>query len=248
MIGSPGPSEMVREKKTMKFIDAKLMFFLPLVLCFLSGCAAKQEIIPREQPMLPPTPPKAAPARGSIWPGESGANLLFADKKARYVNDIVTIRVNENSQGGNKATTNTSRSSDSSAGIDAFLGLDHSILSRNAGMGSKIEIGGSSTSNLKGTGNTTRGGQLEATITARVVRVLDGGNLVIEGRRQLTVNEEDQYIIITGIIRPDDISADNSIASQYIADARIIYTGNGIVNDKMRPGWATRIVDWVWPF
>jgi len=115
-------------------------------------------------------------------------------------------------------------------------------------MGSKIEIGGSSESNLKGEGNTTRGGQLEATITARVVRVLDSGNLIIEGKRQLSVNREDQYIIITGIIRPEDIRSDNSIASQYIADARMVYTGKGIVNDKMNPGWATRIVDWVWPF
>ena len=232
----------------MNLYNQKRLFFLFLILLLWTGCATRSDLTPNEQPILTPIPPKTTPARGSIWSGESTANLLFADKKARYVNDIVTIIINESSQGGNKATTNTSRSSDSSAGIDAFLGIDQSILSRNANMGSKIEIGGSSTSNLKGTGNTTRGGQLEATITARVVRALDSGNLVIEGRRQLTVNEEDQYIIITGIIRPEDITSDNCIYSQYIADARIVYTGKGIVNDKMRPGWVTRIVDWIWPF
>jgi len=89
---------------------------------------------------------------------------------------------------------------------------------------------------------------MEATISARVMEVLDNGNLSIEGRRQLTVNEEDQFIIITGIIRPEDITADNVIESQFIADARIVYTGKGVINDKMRPGWLTRILDWVWPF
>jgi len=226
----------------------RFCFFLMIFFC-CGGCATtRPDLAPSEQPIFTPVPPKAAPARGSIWPGESAANMLFADKKARYINDIVTVIIDETSQGTNNAATNTSRTADSSAGIDAFLGLDHSILSRNAGMGSKIEIGGSSSSNLKGTGNTTRGGQLEGTITARVIRVLDSGNLVIEGRRQLTVNNEDQYIIITGVIRPEDITTDNTIASRYIADARIVYTGKGIINDKMRAGWATRIVDWVWPF
>jgi flagellar L-ring protein precursor FlgH len=225
----------------------KICFFILFILFLFSGCAEKRDIVQKDPQIYEPSI-KPSPARGSIWAGENAANTLFADKKARYVNDIVTIVISEVSQGTNKASTDTSRSSDSTAGIDAFLGLDHAILSRNAGMGSKIEIGGSSSSNLKGTGNTTRGGQLEAIITARVLRVLDNGNLLIEGRRQLTVNEEDQYIIITGIIRPEDISSDNSIASQYIADARIVYTGQGIINDKMRPGWMTRIVDWVWPF
>jgi flagellar L-ring protein precursor FlgH len=228
-------------------VKKRLCFFL-LFICLWTGCATRPDFSPGDQQIYTPVPSGPAPARGSIWSGESSANMLFADKKARYVNDIVTIIINESSSGGNKAPTNTSRSSDASAGVDAFLGLEQSILSRNANMGSKIEIGGASSSNLKGTGNTTRGGQLEGTITARVVRVLDNGNLVIEGRRQLTINEEDQYIIMTGVIRPEDITTNNCIYSQYIADARIVYTGNGIINDKMRPGWATRIVDWVWPF
>ena len=78
--------------------------------------------------------------------------------------------------------------------------------------------------------------------------MLENGNLVVEGKRQLTVNEEDQFIIISGIVRPDDISSDNVVSSQYIANARIAYTGKGVINDKMRPGWFTRILDWVWPF
>ena len=115
-------------------------------------------------------------------------------------------------------------------------------------MGGKIGLGGTSTNAMKGNGDTSRNTTLEARISARVLRVFDNGNLLIEGRRQVTVNAEDQYIIISGIIRLEDIGADNTVASQYIADARILYTGNGVINDKMRPGWLTRAVDWVWPF
>jgi flagellar L-ring protein precursor FlgH len=89
---------------------------------------------------------------------------------------------------------------------------------------------------------------LQARLTARVVRVLDNGNLLIEGRRQLTLNAEDQFIVITGVIRPEDIAADNWVLSSNIADARILYTGSGVLADKQHPGWMTRALDWVWPF
>ncbi len=85
-------------------------------------------------------------------------------------------------------------------------------------------------------------------IAGRVVKVLENGNLLIEGRKQVTINDEDQYIVITGIIRPQDVSPDNTVDSKNIADARIIYTGAGVVTDKQRPGWGTRILDWIWPF
>jgi len=71
---------------------------------------------------------------------------------------------------------------------------------------------------------------------------------MIEGRRQVRVNEEDQYIVLSGIIRPEDITSGNTISSQYVSDAQIFYTGRGVVDDKLRPGWLTRVVDWVWPF
>jgi flagellar L-ring protein precursor FlgH len=218
-----------------------------MLAILISGCSAGMAEM-KVTPTMPMDPIKVtASAPGSIWPGENARNLLFADRKARYVNDIVTIIIDEQSQGGNKATTNTGRDTKTTAGISALLGAETSIL-RNADFGGKLEIGGSSTNSLKGTGDTTRGGNLAARLTARVTRVLENGNLMIEGRRQLTVNAEDQFIIMNGIIRPEDITAENLIASQYIADARIMYTGDGVINDKMRPGWLTRVTDWLWPF
>ena len=190
----------------------------------------------------------AQPAPGAIWRGETDKSMIFSDKKARYLDDIVTIVITEAAQGNNRATTDTSRNASTQASIDTFLGLENSIIGRNANMGGQIALGGAHTNSMKGAGNTSRNTTLVARVSARVIRVLDNGNLLIEGRRQVTVNAEDQYLIISGIIRPEDITTENTIASQYIADARIVYTGQGVVNDKMRPGWMTRIVDWVWPF
>jgi len=213
------------------------------------GCAGPTVREVRNDPVFPQAiQEKIEPAPGSIWPGENRFNMLFVDRKARNVNDIVTIIVQESSRGGNNASVNTSRSSSTEAGITSLLGLDTSIIESNANMGGEIRIGGFSENAMKGAGKTSRDGSLQAQITARVTQVLENGNLAIEGRRQLTVNAETQYIVITGVIRPEDITADNLVESQYIADARIVYTGNGVINEKMRPGWLTRVADWAWPF
>lgn len=221
------------------------------VILILGGCSTygtRPDDVRPESNLRPVPIVKPTFSPGSLWPGESTRNSLFADNKARYVNDIVTIVVDESSSGQNKASTNTSKDTKTNAAISALMGIDTSILKANPNMGSQIAVGGTSTNALKGAGDTSRGGKLQARVAARVVRVMDNGLLLIEGRRQLTLNEEDQYIVLTGVIRPDDITADNLILSSLIADARIIYTGNGVIHDKQRPGWLTRIVDWGWPF
>jgi flagellar L-ring protein precursor FlgH len=222
-----------------------------VALTLLSGCSfygtRPDSIQPQAKTM--PTPmviPEHTP--GSLWPGESNRNMLFTDNKARYVNDIVTIVISESSSGQNKATTNTSKSSLTDSSITAMLGLENSIMNSNANLGGKLAIGGSSANSLKGSGDTSRGGTLQARLTARVIRVMENGNLLIEGRRQLTLNAEDEFIVITGVIRPEDIAADNWVSSSNMADARILYTGSGVVTDKQHPGWMTRALDWGWPF
>jgi len=223
----------------------------------VAGCSSRMGVVKAQEPI--PVPPEAAaanPRPGSIWPGESTKNMLFADNKARYVNDIVTVVVSEASEGASKASTDTSRDSTATTGIAALLGIEKSIAERNfkltdgnpENLEPKIGIGGTSSNSLKGKGDTARGSKLTTRLTARVVKALDNGNLFIEGRHQLTMNAEDQYIVVSGIIRPEDITSDNTIASQNISDAKIYYMGKGVINDKMRPGWLTRVVDWAWPF
>jgi flagellar L-ring protein precursor FlgH len=231
----------------MKMNELTVLIFTALAVLITAGCWQTKTVTRPNVVAVPLQPaPEAAP--GAIWRGENDKSMIFTDKKARYVNDIVTILVAEAASGGNKASTGTSRNASTSANIDAFLGLDNYIIGKNANLGGEIAIGGKHTNSMKGQGDTSRNNTLVARISARVIRVMDNGDLMIEGRRQVTINAEDQYLIISGIIRPQDITAENTVASQYISDAHIIFTGTGVINDKMRPGWATRIVDWVWPF
>lgn len=221
------------------------------VMCLaigIVGCSSNLYVKAERPPIIQPPQEVSKRPPGTIWPGETAMNSLFIDRRARRINDIVTIVVSESAEGGNNATTDTGRETSTAAGVTSLLGIEQSILKRNLNMGSSIEVGGTSSNSMKGAGKTTRDGNLTATISAKVVSILDNGNFAIEGRRQVTINAEDQYLIITGIIRPDDITSSNTILSQYIADAKIIYTGKGVVDDKMRPGWLTRIADWVWPF
>jgi len=231
-------------------VDSRVVIKMYLLcLLFIIGGCSSNLYVKADRPVIKPSQEIARkPLPGTIWPGENAKNSLFIDRKAQRINDIVTIVVSESAIGGNNASTDTSRDTSTAAGITSLLGLDKSILARNARMGTTIEAGGTSSNSLKGTGKTTRDGNLTAKISARVVDIQDNGNFIVEGRRQLTINAEDQYLIITGIVRPDDITSDNTILSQYIADAKIVYTGKGVVDDKMRPGWFTRVIDWVWPF
>ncbi len=228
---------------------AALPFLYLLIIAFaVSGCAFNDDlfrdrVFKDREPAPTPSAAKTPPAPGSIWPGATGSNMLFMDRKARYVNDVVTIVISETAEGENNAKLESNRTSLATAGIAGVYQFnpDKTMLS-------KYELGGSSTNDMEGEGKTKRDGILKGRITARVTRVFDNGNLMIEGKRLVTVNAEDQYMILTGVIRPEDITSDNLILSQYIADARIIYTGRGVVDDKMRPGWFTRVIDWVWPF
>ena len=89
---------------------------------------------------------------------------------------------------------------------------------------------------------------MTAQISARVIQVLPNGNLVVRGSREITVNYEKQYIIVQGVVRPEDISPENTVLSTYIADAKIDYTGKGDLSRQQRQGWLSRLIDVIWPF
>ena len=227
----------------------KKRIMLAAILLLIAGCVESQHAVKKDALITQlPQPAPISSGPGSLWPGESNRNMLFADNKARYLNDIVTIIISEASSGKNDASTNTSRQTGTSAKITALLGLDKSIIASNPLMGPQLSIGGDSSNSMKGSGDTARNSSMEAKIAGRVIKVFENGNMVIEGRRQVTINAEDQYIVISGIIRPEDISPDNQVNSRHISDARIVLTGMGVVDDKSRPGWGTRILDWAWPF
>jgi len=227
-----------------------LALIMAMICGLVGGCITNPPVIDKTHyDSLPSARPvERKMAQGSLWPGESNGNMIFADNKATYENDIITIIVDETAVAQNSASTNTARATSSDSKISAMLGVDSSILKSNPTMGGQIAAGGSSTSSMKNTGDTNRGNKLQAKIAGRVVRRLQNGNLLVEGRRQVTINAEDQFIVISGIIRPADVTADNYVYSQNIADMRVVYTGRGVLHDKTYPGWGTRILDWAWPF
>jgi len=212
---------------------------------------------------LPPPPPKYveqeplpedAPSANSLWAGGAG---LFEDTKARRVNDLLTILIVESLSGSGTAETDTNRDSSADFELSEFLGMNddfnlHNIfLLKDMYKGSNVfnpVIRGSGKSDFKGKGDTSREGELNATITARVVEVMPNGNLVVESRKEITINNETQILVMRGMVRPEDISASNTVLSTKVADARVYYVGDGVVQDKQSPGWLVRITDRIWPF
>lgn len=189
-------------------------------------------------------------SNGSIWQASSGS--LAEDGKARRVGDIVTIIITETASASKEASTATGRSTSLSAGIPAFMGLEgagillNNLGGKEANLSKLIEA--SNSSKFDGSGSTSRTETLNATITAKVVDILPNGNLNIEGRRNVKVNNEDQIVTIKGTIRPRDITAENTINSVYVADAQISYSGEGIISDRQKPGWLMNVIDKLWPF
>ena len=169
------------------------------------------------------------------------AESFFADLKDQRVGDIVTINIVESASASKNATTKTARNSNIEA---SWSGLAEKLTGTWAGGEAKVGFA----NDFDGKGETTRTSYLNAYITAQVVEVFPNGNLAIWGSRQVQVNNENQYIHIQGVIRPEDISANNVVLSTFVADAKIELSGQGVVSDKQRTGWLTRILDYVWPF
>jgi flagellar L-ring protein precursor FlgH len=217
----------------------------------LWGCAAPIKQAQQQpllsQPLYAAVEAPSPPTDGSLWQEASGMNDLFAASKARHVGDVVTVQIVESAKASNTASTNTGRDSSVSMGLTNFLGLENSN-SSTSGFNPFSKIAGSATNKFAGTGATSRSGDLNAYITTRVVGVLPNGNLSIAGTREVIVNNEKQVIVLTGVIRPADISSDNTIQSTYISEARIAYSGSGTIDTSQRRGWLANILDKISPF
>lgn len=226
--------------------------FLAVSILSSVGCAnfgnTSEEVL--TQPIFEDTE-KYIPLDGSLWPGETSENLLFADTKAKQVGDIVTVQLEENFESSNSATTGVTKDSEIDLGVSTILGLPNDYgMSNFLGLGNSFDpnVQAESSRSTNGSGTTTRGGSMTGTLAAVIKEVLPNGMFRIEGRRAVTVNNEDQTMVLTGLIRRVDIGFANTISSQQIADANIIYTGKGVISDEQDVGWLMRFFAWVWPF
>lgn len=187
-------------------------------------------------------------SEGSLWQEGTSTTMLFADVKARTVNDLLTVVVVEKSAAAHDASTDLGRSNKLTADVAAAFGGMTALRAKNPNIPSDVLIEGSFGSDFAGTGKTERSGTMTTKMTAVVTDVLPNGNLVIRGMREVFLNNEQQVIVLTGMVRPEDISRDNTVLSTFIANARIQYTGSGVVTERQTPGWGDRIITAVWPF
>jgi len=221
---------------------------LLVALFLLAGCAAHSPTsramsAPAAQPMIAPKKPMST---GSLWTTTQGS--LFYDVKGREVGDIVTVNIYEKASATKEAKTSTDRDFSTSADITKLFGLETSVANRNAKLDPATLLGAKYSNQFEGNGKTSRKEDLIATLTTQIIEVLPNGNVRIEGGKTVTVNREDQLIMLSGIVRPADISPQNVVDSMHILNAQIAYTGKGVISDKQQPGWMVRVLDNVWPF
>ena len=224
-----------------------MRYILPIVLGVLVvGCSMPKAHDPNlaKRPKIPymeEAPPPAPLSDGSLWQDRQ----MVADLRANRLNDLVTIRITESTSAISKADVATGRDgSNSLAAPNLFSALG------------KLGIGGGGTSpkttatanKYKGTGTTGRSAVFTTTITARVVKVLGNGNLIFEGIRDIQLNNESQRLYVAGMVDPARLDTANSIASGQVAELRVGYGGHGVVDETLKPGYISRLLNYIWPF
>jgi len=232
----------------IRLADQPLLSFL-LILFVSIGCATPAKKLPTHpKPYVYEEPESQKPSDGSLWIDGVG---LFEDRKARRLNDILTIEIFERTSGSDMADTSTKKETTYKAGIEQFFGSSESKFFGNLIDNSPfkpVAIDTNYNKKFEGKGSTTQAGELIGKITAKVVSVQPNGNLVIDSRKEITINNEKQIVVLQGIVRTDDISPDNTISSYKIADAKLYYVGHGIVTEQQSSGVLGRIIDQLWPF
>lgn len=203
-----------------------------------------------DAPKAAPVPflplPEAAPATASLYrPGAAG---LFQDQRARQKGDILTVRVAVNDNATIDNATERDRTGSENAGLASLLGVDKLINRILPGQQDASSVGANSGSKSSGSGKSNRSETINLTFSAIVTDVLQNGNLVIRGRQEMRVNYELRELVVTGLIRPQDIAQDNSIVHTRIAEARVLYGGRGHLTDAQQARYGQQIYDALFPF
>jgi flagellar L-ring protein precursor FlgH len=190
-----------------------------------------------------PTPPPITHAGNSLW--QPGAKTFFHDPRATHVGDVITVTVTVADAAKMANSTTRSRTNSDDANITNFFGLENA-LPTGLDPGSLVKMG-SDNSNV-GTGAIDRSENINLTLAALVAQVLPNGNMVISGHQQVRVNNEMRDLTISGIVRTEDITADNTVDLSQIAEARVSYGGNGTMSDVQQPRYGSQLFDILMPF
>jgi len=172
-----------------------------------------------------------------IYSNEATRRSIFTDIKARNVGDLITVMIVENSRASNKAKTSTEKSTEAATEGTAGLGpLDFIPL---WGASGKDDI------KYDGQGQTEKSGSFQAKMTVQVIDIKPNGDLIIEGNRVVTVDDEEETMFLSGVVRSRDVSEANTIYSYQIANAQISTKSKGAITSGSRPGFVTRLINWI---
>ena len=225
-----------------------------------SGCS---QTVDPEITFKPPRYVEELPAKeeddgfaqlGSLY--NQGKSPLFSDRKAMSVNDLVTVVISENARASSSSQKSTNRNSNMDLGGITFGyrgdngDIDGNVLNMMGNANKYMGIGANlaSSDDFAGQGSQQKQATFTTTVSARVIKILNNGNYFIDGSREILIDGQKQNIRVSGVIRPEDISSTNSIDSQYIADAKILYETQGDLRRTTEKRWGTKLIDAVWPF
>ncbi len=240
---------------------------IPLAACtMLGGCSTADRIsnigkapemasianpvtAPEYQPVsLPmPTPEHVKPQKNSLW--QSNRVTFFKDQRASDIGDIITVMIDIEDEATLENESERSRSSGENAGLDSFLGLEQSldrVLPEAVNNASLADFNSNSTHT--GSGSIEREDEIKLRMAALITQLLPNGNMVIHGKQEVLVNFEKRVLKIDGVIRPQDISTDNTVSYDQIAEARIVYGGEGQITDMQQPRYGQQLYDIIFPF
>lgn len=184
----------------------------------------------------------------SLW--AAGARSFFKDQRATKIGDIVTVLISISDKAEVSNQTSRSRKSEEGADLTNLLGFEGGLAGQllPGGYDPKAAINLGSDSSTEGQGSVNRKEKVELTLAAVVTQILPNGNMVIEGHQEVRVNFELRDLAVSGIVRPEDISATNEVKHTQMAEARISYGGRGQITDVQQPRYGQQIVDILFPF
>lgn len=202
---------------------------------------------PQEVSLPMPAPVEVERQPNSLW--RPGSRAFLKDQRASDVGDILTviIEIADNAAINNRTTRSRTASEDSSA--SAFLGYESqldNVFPDAIDPDNLVDL--DSTSNTEGSGGVNRDETINLRVAALITQTLPNGNLVVAGRQEVRVNYEKRELQVAGIIRPEDITSENTIDYDQIAEARIAYGGNGQISDVQQPRYGQQVFDIIWPF
>ena len=192
-------------------------------------------------PYVEEAPPMQPLNEGSLWRDRP----LVADLRAAHVNDLVTLRISESTNAISKADVTTKRDGSNKLNSPTLFGT---LAQFGIGSGGSADRTTANTNKYAGTGTTGRSATFTTTVTARVVKVVGNGNLIFEGFRDIQLNNETQRLYVAGMLDPHMLDATNAISSGQVAELRIGYGGQGVVDETLKPGYISRLLAYIWPF